>query len=150
MRTQKLIPMIFSLIFISAFSYAQEKIDLVVIVDTDSITQDNISETCRFEDQATGTSIIDYTTLVNIGDEIKWKAEEAEGNTGKVKLEKFQHENGPKFFDKDSIPVSFGRIKGTIKNGTPNETEKYIIVIKVKKSGGDWEEYLIDPKLKMN
>ncbi|MFV8225650.1 hypothetical protein [Christiangramia aquimixticola] len=150
MRTQKLIPMIFSLLLISAFSYAQEKISLVLIVDTDSITQENISETCRFTDQAAGTSIIDYITLVNIGDEIKWKADEAEGNTGKVKLEKFKHENGPKFFDKDSIPVSFGRIKGIIKNGAPNEIEKYSIVIKVKKSGGDWEEYIIDPKLKMN
>ncbi len=150
MKAKKFIPMIFSLIFLSAFSYAQKKIDLVLIVETDIITQDNISETCRFENQADGTSIIDYTTLVNIGDEIKWKAREAEGNRASVKLEKFKHERGSKFFNKDSIPVSFGRIKGTIVQGSPNDEEKYMLVIKVKKSGGDPIEYFIDPKLKMN
>ncbi|TRO64367.1 hypothetical protein [Christiangramia sabulilitoris] len=150
MKAKNFIPLIFSLIFLSAFSYGQKKIDLVLIVETDIITQDNISETCRFEDQAEGTSIIDYTTLVDLGDEIKWKAEEAADNSGKVKLEKFKHESGLKFFNKDSIPVTFGRIKGTIVQGVPNEVEKYMLVIKVRKSGGDWTEYFIDPKLKMN
>ena len=150
MTVKNLISVIFSVIFISAFSYGQKKINLDLLVETDAITQNNIPETCRFKDQEPGTSIIDYVTNVDLGDVIRWKVDPADGNSAKVRLVKFKHENGPKFFTKDSIPASMGRIKGKIAIGTPGAIEKYTLIIKVKKDNGNWVEYFIDPKLRMN
>lgn len=140
---------ILCIFLISFSSQAQEKIDLMLIVETDSITQDNIPETCRFENQSPNTSIIDYLTIVSIDDEIKWKVKEADNNDAKVKLVKFKHDNGTKFFGQDSIPEKNGRIKGKIVEGNENEEEKYSLVIQVKNSNNDWQEYTIDPKLKL-
>ena len=141
---------ILSLLLFPAFSFAQQQIDLVILVETNTITQENIAETCRFENQPENTSILDYITYVSMNDEIKWKVKRADDNQGSVKLVKFKHENGTNFFNKDSIPEKNGRIKGKIVNGNEDEVEKYTIEIKVKKKDENgWTIYAIDPKLQM-
>ena len=140
---------ILCIVIISSGLQAQKKIDLMLIVETDSITQENIPQTCRFEDQTANTSVIDYLTNVSLEDEIKWKVKEADNNSAKVKLVKFKHDNGTRFFGQDSIPERNGRIKGRIVEGNQNEEEKYSLIIKVKNSNNDWQEYTIDPKLKL-
>ncbi|WP_026933316.1 hypothetical protein [Christiangramia echinicola] len=137
------------IILFSANINAQKKIELMLIVKTDSITQNNIAETCRFEGQPADTNIEDFVTEVSLNDEVKWKADQAENNDAKVKLVKFQHDSGTKLFNKDSIQMKNGRIKGDIVNGNANEEEKYSLVIRVKDSNNDWQEYTIDPKLKL-
>ena len=150
MKTRNFFLPILSVLLFPAFSFAQQKIDLMIVVETNTITQDNIAETCRFENQPDGTSILDYITYVSMGDEIKWRVDRADDNKGSVKLVKFKHENGTKFFNKDTIPEKNGRIKGTIVNGNDDEVEKYTIEIKVKKKDeNDWTNYIIDPKLQM-
>ena len=151
MKAKKLLPALFTLLLFSTFSIAQNNtIELLLIVDTDKITQDNINETCKFEGQPDDIDITDYTTEVQIGDEVNWKVKNIEGNSKGVKLVKFKHETGKKFFKEDSIKVKLGKIKGEIKEGESGEIEKYTLEIEVKKDGRrDWEIYYIDPKLKL-
>ena len=149
MKTKNLLPLLFSCVLFTSFGHAQNKIELMLIVATDSITQNNIEQTCRFEDQPEDTSIVDYLTNVRIDDEIKWKVKKADNNNASVKLVKFKHDNGPKFFNKDTIPAKLGRIKGEIVNGNKDEVEKYSLVIEVKDGNNDWQEFTIDPKLKI-
>ncbi len=143
--------LLISLLLVSNISNAQQKkIDLTIIVNVEDITQENIPETCFFEDQPEGTSIIDYTTEVQPGDEIKWKVKKADGIKGNVQLVKFKHEKGIKVFNQDEIQEKNGRIKGVVTSDSRGETEKYIIQIRVKKQGqSEWEDYSIDPKLKL-
>ena len=104
MKAKILIPVLFALLLISTFSKAQnDKIDLLLLVDTDNITQDNINETCRFENQPDDVNIVEYLTEVKIGDEIKWKSDEKDGSYGKVKLVKFKHETGKEFLGENEF-----------------------------------------------
>ena len=150
MKAKKLLPVLFTLLLFPTLSIAQNnKIELLLIVDTDNITQDNINETCRFENQPEDTNITEFTTEVQVGDEIKWKITEEDGSSGKAKLVKFKHETGKDFFGENEIPVNFGRIKGVVKQGDPGDLEKYTLLIEVKDNNNEWQEYTIDPKLKL-
>lgn len=145
MKAKTLIPIL--LLLISGFTYGQDK-KLMIIVDTDIVTQENINESCKFEGQQEGTNITDFITEVSMDDEVKWKIKRKDGSKGSVKLIKFKHERGPRFFQEDEIPEKNGRIKGVVKSDALG-TEKYTIEIKVKKQHESVEEvYSIDPKLK--
>ena len=144
-----LLVLLISLLLVSTFSNAQQKkIDLTILVDTDNIEQTNIPETCFFEDQPENTSIIDYLTEVQPNDEVKWKVKKADGSRAAVRLVKFKHEKGIKVFNQNEILEKNGRIKGIVASDSIGETEKYIIEITVKREG-DWENFYIDPKLKL-
>ena len=145
MKTKTLIPIL--LLLISGFTYSQDK-KLMIIVDTDIVTQENINESCRFDGQQEGTNITDFITEVSMNDEVKWKIKRKDGSKGSVKLIKFKHERGPRFFKENEILEKNGRIKGVVKSDSLG-TEKYTIEIKVKKQNELVEKvYSIDPKLK--
>jgi len=153
MKAKNLITvLLLSLFFIPFYSNAQgRKIEIVLTVDVDNINKNNIDETCSFG-QPKEVSNEEFTTDVQIGDQVKWKIVRKEGSKGSAKLQKFKHDKGKKFFNKDSIPQSSGNIKGVINEGAgePGEVEKYSLEFKVKKKGENrWETYSIDPKLKL-
>ncbi|MCH4822080.1 hypothetical protein ML462_02755 [Gramella lutea] len=150
MRIKTFFLLSLSFFLFSSVTYAQQIIELTILVETNTITQDNIPETCRFENQPEDTSILDYTTYVSIGDKVKWRIKRADDNKGSVKLVKYKHGTGPSFFNQDSIPEKNGKIEGTIVLGSENEVDKYAIEIMVKKKGeNEWVNYIIDPKLQI-
>ena len=144
---------VFCMILISANSYAQDqKLEIILTVDVDDIAPGNLDRTCNFG-QSKDISNEDFTTVVEIGDEVKWKIRVADSSKGAAKLIKYKHETGPKFFKKDSISARNNRIKGTIEEGAgvDGEIEKYTLEFKIKKSGtNEWINYAIDPKLKLS
>lgn len=145
--------LLFSLLLMNSYAYAQnKKKDIMLTVDVDNITAENLEETCSFG-QGDNISNEDFTTIVTIGDEVKWKIDVLDSSRGSAKLVKYKHENGPKFFNADSISVKNNRIKGTIEEGagTEGDTEKYTLEFKIKKQGtNEWITYAIDPKLKLS
>lgn len=140
------------LILLSTLSYAQgKKIDVLLTVDVDNITQENMEETCSFG-QPEDVSNEDFTTNVQVADEVKWKISRLDGSRGSAKLVKYKHDRGNRFFGKDTIPQKNGNIKGIVSNeaGEIGAEEKYSLGFKVKKRGeSDWTYYMIDPKLKL-
>ena len=145
-----LIILFFSFSLISEKLNAQKKIEITLIVDVDSIDSSNLDQTCSFG-QPADISNEDYTTGVSIGDEVKWKVEVKDGSKGSAKLSKFKHDNGKKFFNKDTIGARSGKIKGKIESGSGSigDTEKYTLEFEVKKKNGARETFSIDPKLKL-
>ncbi|MGA8852699.1 MAG: hypothetical protein WB492_00845, partial [Christiangramia sp.] len=81
MKAKTLIPIL--LLLISGFTYGQDK-KLMIIVDTDIVTQENINESCKFEGQQEGTNITDFITEVSMNDEVKWKIKRKDGRKGSV------------------------------------------------------------------
>ncbi|WP_300434921.1 hypothetical protein [Christiangramia sp.] len=142
--------LLISSLLISTYSNAQgKKIDIILTVETDSINQNNLDKTCSFGQPST-ISNEDFLTEVQMGDEIKWKIKRKDGSSGSAKLVKFKHDNGTRFFKKDSILERSGRIKGVIDSGRVNDIEKYSLEFMVKKQNSNtWENYTIDPKLKL-
>lgn len=149
----KIAILLFSLPLLNSYSFAQgEKIDIMLTVNVDEINSSNMNQTCSFG-QPESISNEDFTTVVQLGDEIKWKIQVLDSSKGAAKLVKYKHETGPNFFKKDSIEAKNNRIKGEIKAdaGNDGDMDKYTLEFRVKKQGtNEWTTYAIDPKLKLS
>lgn len=143
--------LIFSLVFTNSDLIAQRTNIITLEVDTDNVTQDNIEETCTFGEPA-NMSIKDFTYEVQRGDVIIWQGRPAQPGNGLVRITEFRHDGGVELLGKRRIrdTDNTGVVVGRVVDGQTGDEEVYFIKFEVRKRGSqDWNEYIIDPKLKL-
>jgi len=143
--------LIFSLVFTNSDLIAQRTNIITLEVDTDKVTQDNIEETCTFGEPAS-ISIKDFTYDVQRSDVIIWQGKPAVEGSGLVRITEFKHNSGVELLGKRRIrdTDNTGVVVGRVVEGQPGDEEVYFIKFEVRKRvSQDWNEYIIDPKLKL-
>jgi len=133
-------------------NYCQEQSPLAdptitLNVDTDNINQQNLDSTCNFG-QVDGKSNEDYTTKVDLGDEITWEGKSINGSD-KVKIIMIKYESGAEILNNNELTNSlFSRkVNGQAIKGMSGEVMKYSISFKIT---GNNETFIIDPKIQVN
>lgn len=124
---------------------------ITLVVDTEKVNQNNIEETCSFG-QPADVSVKDFTLEVNKGDVILWRGTADQDSSGLVRITEFRHESGTVMLGKRRITDQNGTgvVVGKVMEGDPGDVEVYYLKFEVKRGGGqDWEEFIIDPKLKL-
>ncbi len=143
--------LIFSLVYTNLDLNAQNTRIITLEVDTDNINQENIEETCTFGEPAS-VSIKDFTYEVQRNDVIIWEGKPAQEGNGLVRITEFRHDNGVELLGKRRIrdTDNTGVVVGRVIAGQPGDEEIYFIKFIVRKKGSqEWNEYIIDPKLKL-
>ena len=123
---------------------------ITLYVDTSNINQQNMDATCNFG-QPAGVSNKDFTTYVELGDRIIWKGVSSSSpNTDRVKIKKIRYVSGSEILNSNVIRNSWfsSKVKGKVRNGKPEDIEKYSIEFKVIRNGNN-ERFIIDPKLQI-
>ena len=138
-------------------SYSQRPIEVLVTVNTEIITEDNVDEAVTLSDSdhtSTPGSNSQFTTKIEKGAKIKWKGTAEDGNSGdKVKLKVISIKNGtPRVLEKArNRGDSSGAVNANVRsqNVTVGDEDEYEIIFEVKKQGGKKVEYKLDPKLRI-
>ena len=123
---------------------------IILTVDTSNINQQNMDATCSFG-QPKGVSNEDFTTHVKLGDNITWLGKSSSSpDTDKVKIKKIRYVSGSEILNSNVIRNSWfsSKVKGKVRNGKPEDIEKYSIEFKVIRNGNN-ERFIIDPKLQI-
>lgn len=141
-----------SFMIISSASAQVDPIQIILHVDTENVTSDNIAETCNFG-QDPSISNEEFLVHVALGDEIIWEGVSSTNPDGDVvEIKLIKYEGGRRVLNKERLTDSNndpGRVRGNVVQGDPNDEQKYMIRFKVFNDGQPRGVYTIDPKLRI-
>ena len=125
---------------------------ITLYVDTDNINQQNKDSThiSNFG-QALGVSNQDFTTDVEMGEDILWiGVSSSSPETDKVYITRIKHKKGKKFFKNLELKGK-KKVRGKVKDKGFKEGDsmKYSVKFTVIKKGNSNKQFIIDPKLRM-
>jgi hypothetical protein len=148
----KTIPTLFFSTLLMLFSVnqaiSQEKYEIILSVDTDKFSIQNMDDTCSF---GQGDEICNecYTVEVEKGDTVIWKGKSSSSEEDTVEITSIKYSNGTDLFNNKELRASNGEVTGTIAKGNAGQYLKYDIYFKLYRSGNYIGEFSIDPKLRM-
>lgn len=127
---------------------------ITLTVDTENINQENILSSVSLSDNqgGSGQNPIDYTTPIDPGTSVSWDGVPVNPDAGhKVLITRIQvkGEQGSKVLKKGRYTGN-GRVNGNAKDNYTEGIDSYSISFKVIKGGDRPDDYILDPKLKMN
>lgn len=138
-------------------TFSQRPVEVLVTVNTEIITEDNVDEAVTLSDSdhtSTPGSNSQFTTEIEKGAKIKWRGIAENGNSGdKVKLKAISIKNGtPRVLERarnegDVLGVVGASVRS--QNVNVGDEDEYEITFQVKKQGGNWVEFKLDPKLRI-
>jgi len=122
---------------------------ITLYVDTGSVNKDNLDSTCNFG-QKKEVSNEDFTTLVQLDDEITWVGKSSSSpETDLVEINLVKYDGGKKILNKRKLRGDT-KVVGKVENGNKDDVEKYKIKFTVFNNGIRRGKYKIDPKLQIN
>jgi len=126
---------------------------ITLYVDTDNINQQNKDSTniSNFG-QASGVSNEDFTTDVELGDDVIWVGVSSSSpETDEVYITRIKHKHGKEFFKNIEL-TGKKKVRGKVENKDlmKGDYMKYSIKFTVLKKGSNSKkQFIIDPKLEM-
>ena len=106
-----------------------------------------------FEGQPENTDTREFTTFVNPGDMVVWRAVSLSSEADQVLVEMINYQGGDNLFDSNVLrdtEENRGIVTGVIQAGTQGMEEKYVISFRVFNNGQQRNGiFHIDPKLKV-
>ena len=143
-------------LFLPATVFQQGRKDTIITltVDTENINQNNIPGSVSLSDNqgGSGQSPTDYTTPIDPGTRVSWDGVPANPDSGhKVLITQIEVkcDQGSRVLKKGRY-TGRGRVNGNAKDNYVEGLDSYSISFKVIKGGGRPNDYVLDPKLKMN
>lgn len=130
-----------------------ENHNIILFVDTNRITKENIEECCSFHQEDMNSSPSKHTTTIDAGETITWLGLSVSNANDVVNITKIEYKGGADLFGRAKLNGDGGypeNVIGTIINA-PKGEETYTITFTVyqgnnggKKNG----KFTLDPKLR--
>ncbi len=131
--------------------------NVILYVDTKSITKKNINSTTSFDPNDMTCNNHDFKTTVSTGDYITWLGVSISDPNDKVIIKKIKHDSKSNIFGRKNLRESCcpnsGKVIGTVGNNTGGKTERYEIHFQVcdGNNGGIMKKlFIIDPQIEVD
>jgi hypothetical protein len=138
---------------LSNISIGQQTHTITLHVDTENLTQENVSadSISTFTAESTQIEVAsppeEFTIIVGDGSTVVWQAVSSSSSEDKVDIFMIKREKGPKILSSDEVMGNEnGKASSVINKRLFNNPLKYKILFKVNGTG---PIYIIDPKIKI-
>ncbi len=144
--TNKLLSLTYILLCFATFGYSQETHVVTLYVNTAEITKNSIPEHANFG-QTDGVTNEDYTTFVNLNDNIEWIGVSTSSVNDEVNITKIKYKKGKKLLQRDENDGE-KKVMAKVDKGEKGDEEKYVLHFNiVSQTNPQNRTFIIDPKI---